>query len=164
MAERRRVAVRTAMSLYEGSPSRRAKILERQYRAYLASAWRLERDLESLPHPRSTERVLLHRLARLNEGASLCWRRIFDVARSCCASRNIPISLILGCRPRGFRWPATAADFRRRRRPFLGRGSSAPFGSAPETWAALQLDYDMAQAMKHADRIKVRKVPLTPRI
>jgi hypothetical protein len=34
----------------------------------------------------------------------------------------------------------------------------------PETWAALQLDYDMAQAMKHADRIKVRKVPLTPRI
>jgi hypothetical protein len=39
------------------------------------------------------------------------------------------------------------------------RGSSAPFGSAPETWAALQLDYDMAQAMKTADRIKVRKVP-----
>jgi antitoxin HigA-1 len=24
------------------------------------------------------------------------------------------------------------------------------FGSAPEVWAGLQLDYDMAQAMKHA--------------
>ena len=36
---------------------------------------------------------------------------------------------------------------------------SKAFGSAPETWAALQLDYDMAQAMKHADQIKVRKVP-----
>jgi addiction module HigA family antidote len=36
---------------------------------------------------------------------------------------------------------------------------SKAFGSAPETWAALQLDYDMAQAMKHADQIKVRRVP-----
>ena len=36
---------------------------------------------------------------------------------------------------------------------------SKAFGSAPETWAALQLDYDMAQAMKTADQIKVRKVP-----
>ncbi|MDQ6866897.1 MAG: HigA family addiction module antitoxin [Pseudomonadota bacterium] len=35
---------------------------------------------------------------------------------------------------------------------------SKAFGSAPETWAGLQLDYDMAQAMKTADRIKVRKV------
>src|ERR1019366_1041589 len=36
---------------------------------------------------------------------------------------------------------------------------SKAFGSAPETWAGLQLDYDMAQARKTADRIKVRKVP-----
>ena len=36
---------------------------------------------------------------------------------------------------------------------------SKAFGSAPEIWAGLQLDYDMAQAMKHADQIKVRKVP-----
>ncbi len=33
------------------------------------------------------------------------------------------------------------------------------FGSSAEIWAGLQLDYDMAQAMKHADRIKVRRVP-----
>jgi addiction module HigA family antidote len=32
------------------------------------------------------------------------------------------------------------------------------FGSAPEIWAGLQLDYDMAHAMKNADRIKVRRV------
>jgi plasmid maintenance system antidote protein VapI len=33
------------------------------------------------------------------------------------------------------------------------------FGSAPEVWAGLQLDYDMAQAMKRANEIKVRRVP-----
>jgi antitoxin HigA-1 len=33
------------------------------------------------------------------------------------------------------------------------------FGSAPEVWAGLQLDYDMSQAMKHAKEIKVRRVP-----
>lgn len=33
------------------------------------------------------------------------------------------------------------------------------FGSSAAVWAGLQLDYDMAQAMKHADRIKVRRVP-----
>ena len=31
------------------------------------------------------------------------------------------------------------------------------FGSRPEVWAGVQLDYDMAQAMKQADRIKVRR-------
>jgi hypothetical protein len=33
-----------------------------------------------LPHPRTTERVLLHRLARLNAGRSLCWRQIIRIA------------------------------------------------------------------------------------
>jgi hypothetical protein len=56
-AELRRVAIRTAMALYEGPI--RAKELERRYRAYLASGWLRERDLETLPEPRSTERVLL---------------------------------------------------------------------------------------------------------
>jgi len=32
-------------------------------------------------------------------------------------------------------------------------------GVSPEAWAGLQLDYDMAQAMKHFDRIKVQRVP-----
>ena len=32
------------------------------------------------------------------------------------------------------------------------------FGSSAEMWAGLQLDYDMAQAMKRADQIKVRRV------
>jgi hypothetical protein len=47
--ELRRVAVRTAMAQYEGSKSRRAKELERHYANYLASGWRIERDLEN-PH------------------------------------------------------------------------------------------------------------------
>ncbi|HEY3626923.1 MAG TPA: hypothetical protein VGL00_11580 [Terracidiphilus sp.] len=33
------------------------------------------------------------------------------------------------------------------------------FGSTPEAWAGLQFDYDMAQAMKQADEIKVQRVP-----
>ena len=37
------------------------------------------------------------------------------------------------------------------------------FGSTAEAWAAMQLNYDMAQAMKHADEIKVQRVP-TPAI
>lgn len=36
---------------------------------------------------------------------------------------------------------------------------SKAFGSAPEVWAGLQFDYDMAQAMKHASDIKARRVP-----
>ncbi len=34
------------------------------------------------------------------------------------------------------------------------------FGSTPETWAGLQLAYDMAQVMKRADMIKVQRVAL----
>lgn len=33
------------------------------------------------------------------------------------------------------------------------------FGGGATTWHALQAAYDMAQAMKQADRIKVEKVP-----
>lgn len=36
------------------------------------------------------------------------------------------------------------------------------FGSTAEAWAAMQLNYDMAQAMKHADDIKVQRVPRPP--
>lgn len=32
------------------------------------------------------------------------------------------------------------------------------FGGSPEVWAGLQLDYDMAQAIKRAGRIKVRRI------
>ncbi len=37
---------------------------------------------------------------------------------------------------------------------------SKAFGSRPEVWAGLQLDYDMAQALKHADKIKVARVAI----
>ncbi len=33
------------------------------------------------------------------------------------------------------------------------------FGSTPDSWAGMQLAYDMAQAMKQADRINVQRVP-----
>jgi len=85
---RRRVAVRTVLNLYEGAPTRRAKTLERQYRKYLAGAWPRERDLDLLPEPRwSSERVLLHRLAKLSGGASLGWRTIYNIAGELCGRR-----------------------------------------------------------------------------
>jgi hypothetical protein len=79
--ELRRVAVRAALNQYEGSPSGRAKQLAGRYQTYIASSgWRLERDLESLPDGRSTKRKLLHRIARLNGGKPLHYRRLFDIA------------------------------------------------------------------------------------
>jgi hypothetical protein len=77
---RRAVAVRQAMNLYQGAPSRRAKQLADRYRSYLAGAWLRERNLVELPEPRSVEKVCLHRLARLNDGRSLGWRQLFDIA------------------------------------------------------------------------------------
>lgn len=32
------------------------------------------------------------------------------------------------------------------------------FGSKPEVWLGLQMDYDLAEAEKHADRINVRRI------
>jgi len=34
---------------------------------------------------------------------------------------------------------------------------SKAFGSRPETWLRMQLAYDLAQARKHEDRIRVRR-------
>ena len=80
-AELRRVAVLAAVNLCQGSSrSARAKALARNYATYLGSGWLLERGLETLPEPRSSERVLLHRIAKLNGGASLGWRQIIRVA------------------------------------------------------------------------------------
>jgi addiction module HigA family antidote len=35
---------------------------------------------------------------------------------------------------------------------------SKAFGSSPEVWLGLQMEYDLAQAHKNADRIKVRRI------
>jgi addiction module HigA family antidote len=37
---------------------------------------------------------------------------------------------------------------------------SKAFGGRPEVWLGMQTDYDLAQAMKKAGRIKVKAVPL----
>jgi antitoxin HigA-1 len=39
---------------------------------------------------------------------------------------------------------------------------SKAFGSKPEVWAGLQMQYDLAQALKKADQIDVRR--LTPAV
>jgi hypothetical protein len=83
MAERRRVAVRQCLAQYQGARSNRAKMLEHRLKSYLTSGWRLEHDMETLPEfLRTPERTCLHRLAKLNKGASLSWRQIYDIAAS----------------------------------------------------------------------------------
>jgi addiction module HigA family antidote len=37
------------------------------------------------------------------------------------------------------------------------------FGSSPETWLGMQLDYDLAQARQHEGEITVRRVVRPPR-
>ena len=37
---------------------------------------------------------------------------------------------------------------------------SKAFGSKPEVWAGLQMQYDLAQALKKADQIKVTRITL----
>jgi plasmid maintenance system antidote protein VapI len=44
---------------------------------------------------------------------------------------------------------------------FAGDGAirlSKAFGSSPEVRAGLQLDYDMARALRNADRIRVERI------
>jgi addiction module HigA family antidote len=36
---------------------------------------------------------------------------------------------------------------------------SKAFGSSPEVWLGMQMDYDLAQAEKTAGKIKVKKIP-----
>ena len=35
---------------------------------------------------------------------------------------------------------------------------SKAFGSSPEVWLGLQMEYDLAEANKNADRIKVQRI------
>ena len=35
---------------------------------------------------------------------------------------------------------------------------SKAFGSSPEVWLGLQMDYDLAEAMKNADHIQVQRI------
>lgn len=40
---------------------------------------------------------------------------------------------------------------------------SKAFGSSPEVWLGIQMEYDLAQAEKHAGKIKVERI-LEPRV
>jgi len=41
---------------------------------------------------------------------------------------------------------------------------SKAFGSSPEVWLGLQMEYDLAQAEKHAGKIKVDRIVAEPRV
>jgi hypothetical protein len=84
--ERRRVAIRAALGPLgpyrcHAAVSRRAAELARCYGEYLGNGWKRERNLANLPEPHSIERLLLHRIARLNNGRPLRWRQLLRIAR-----------------------------------------------------------------------------------
>jgi hypothetical protein len=83
-AEQRRVAVRAALGPLgpyrrHAAISRRAAELARRYGEYLGNGWKRERNLADLPEPSSTERRLLHRIARLNNGRALCAKQFLRI-------------------------------------------------------------------------------------
>jgi hypothetical protein len=49
---------------------------------------------------------------------------------------------------------------RRGTSPEMAIRPAKAFGSTPEVWAGIQFDYDMAQAMKKADKINVPRLPI----
>ena len=40
---------------------------------------------------------------------------------------------------------------------------SKAFGSSPEVWLGMQMEYDLAEAEKHAGKIKVERITAEPR-
>jgi len=73
--ERRDVTVVVAAGgLGEVAPARQARALERALARYLASAWHTYRLIGPLQ-----ENLALYRLAVLNDGRGLGWRRIVDI-------------------------------------------------------------------------------------
>jgi len=42
--------------------------------------------------------------------------------------------------------------------PEMSIRSSKAFGSKPDVWLGLQMEYDLAEAEKHAGKIKVRRI------
>ena len=69
--------------------------------------------------------------------------RVTDAAKALGVSRNALSELI---------------NERRGISPGMAIRLAKAFGSSATVWAGLQLDYDMARAMRHADRIKVQRV------
>lgn len=68
------IVVVAAGGLGEIAPARQARALERAYVRYLASAWHTDRLIGPLQ-----ENLALYRLATLNDGRPLGWRRIVDI-------------------------------------------------------------------------------------
>jgi addiction module HigA family antidote len=68
---------------------------------------------------------------------------VTDAAKSLGVSRNAQSELV---------------NERRGISPEMAIRLAKAFGSSAAVWAGLQLDYDMARAMQHADRIKVQRV------
>ncbi len=75
-------AIRNALATHYGAMSRRAaaETLARDLARYVSGGWLRERELSELPAGASELRRALHQLAKLNDGASIRWRRIFDIA------------------------------------------------------------------------------------
>jgi len=78
--DRRDAAIRAALTLYTGAPSRRAKTLANDLHSYLGNGWSREKEIQDLPPPASDSRRALHTVARLNGGRGLSWLQILHIS------------------------------------------------------------------------------------
>lgn len=77
----RDAAIRRALAeCYAGMPATTsAKALAADLSRYVAGPWLRERDLLAPPPGASAHRVALHKIARLNRGEPLAYRRLLDI-------------------------------------------------------------------------------------
>lgn len=78
----RDAAIRRALAEHHaGMPATTsAKALAAELARYVAGPWLRERDLQAPPPGASAHRVALHKIARLNHGEPLAYRRILDIS------------------------------------------------------------------------------------
>ena len=73
-----------------------------------------------------------------------------------------PLGLTIAEAARALGVPRTAlselVNCRRGITPEMAIRLAKAFGGSPQVWAGLQLDYDLAQAMRRADQVKVRRI------
>lgn len=79
----RNAAIISALTLYAGRPSRCAKGLADDLRAYAANQWLRDRRHESLAASASDKHRAWFRILRSRDGEPIGWRQILNVEKVC---------------------------------------------------------------------------------
>lgn len=83
----RNAAVVSALDLYPGAPSRRAKALADDLASYAGNSWLRDRRRGSLPTTASRKHQSWFSILRSRDGEPLGWRQIVNIADFCNGAR-----------------------------------------------------------------------------